>query len=95
MIAPELGGPVLDVGSGEGQLASLPGNAVAWIGVDSSPTPLAANPYRPVVLADMRALPFRDESFAEVIHLWCLYHVEDPSVAISEAQRVLRPGGRY
>jgi SAM-dependent methyltransferase len=95
MIAPELGGPVLDVGCGEGRLVSLLGNAVAWIGADSSPAQVAACPYRPVVLADMRALPFRDESFAEVSHLWCLYHVEDPSVAIGEAQRVLRPGGRY
>jgi SAM-dependent methyltransferase len=43
----------------------------------------------------MRALPFRDESFAAVTHLWCLYHIEDPSVAIAEAQRVLRVGGRY
>jgi ubiquinone/menaquinone biosynthesis C-methylase UbiE len=48
-----------------------------------------------VVLADMRALPFRDGAFDAVTHLWCLYHVEDPSVAIREARRVLRDGGRY
>lgn len=95
MIAPELRGPILDVGCGEGRLASLLGNDVSWIGVDSSPAQLAANPYRPVVLADMRALPFRDRSFAEVTHLWCLYHLADPVVAITEAARVLRPGGRY
>jgi SAM-dependent methyltransferase len=33
--------------------------------------------------------------FAEVTHLWCLYHVTDPVVAIAEAARVLRPGGSY
>jgi len=95
MIAPELQGPVLDIGCGEGRLASLLADGVAWIGMDSSPAQLAANPYRPVVLADMRALPFRAGAFAEVTHLWCLYHLEDPLVAIGEAERILRVGGRY
>ena len=95
MIAPELRGPVLDAGCGDGRLASLLDGRVPWAGVDSSPTQLAANPFRPVVLADMRALPFRDGAFAEVAHLWCLYHVDDPSAAIDEAARVLGAGGRY
>jgi SAM-dependent methyltransferase len=95
MIAPELHGPVLDVACGEGRLARFLAPSVEWIGVDDSAAPLAANPYRPVVRADMRALPFRDGSFAEVTHLWCLYHLDDPVVAIREAARVLRPGGRY
>lgn len=95
LVAPQLEGPVLDVGCGEGRLASLLGDGVSWTGVDSSPTQLAANPFRPVVLADMRALPFRHEVFAEVTHLWCLYHLADPVAAISEAARVLGPGGRY
>jgi SAM-dependent methyltransferase len=43
----------------------------------------------------MRALPFRNGAFAEVTHLWCLYHVDEPRLAIREAQRVLRVGGRY
>jgi SAM-dependent methyltransferase len=43
----------------------------------------------------MRALPFRDGAFAEVTHLWCLYHVNDPVLAVGEAARVLRAGGRY
>lgn len=63
--------------------------------MDSSLVQLAANPYRPVVLADMRALPFRDGAFAEVTQLWCLYHLDDPLKAIREAKRVLRRGGRY
>ncbi|GAA1955354.1 class I SAM-dependent methyltransferase [Amycolatopsis minnesotensis] len=95
LIAPDLRGPVLDIGCGEGRLASLLADDVSWVGVDSSPTQLATNPHRPVALADMRALPFRDAVFAEVTHLWCLYHVADPMPAIAEAARVLRPGGAY
>jgi SAM-dependent methyltransferase len=96
VIAPELEGPVLDVGCGEGRLAALlVDDGVPWVGVDSSPTQLAANPHRPVVLADMRRLPFRDGVFGEVAHLWCLYHLDDPTEAVAEARRVLRPGGRY
>jgi SAM-dependent methyltransferase len=95
MVAPALRGPVLDAGCGEGRLASLLPGRVAWVGLDSSHAQLAANPFRPVVRSDMTALPFRDASLAEVTHLWCLYHLEDPVVAIREAKRVLRPGGRY
>jgi SAM-dependent methyltransferase len=94
-IAPRLRGPVLDVGCGDGGLAARLDRDVAWVGVDSSPAQLAANQHRPVVLADMRSLPFCTGAFAEVTHLWCLYHVDDPVDAIIEAARVLRPGGSY
>lgn len=95
LIAPELRGPVLDVGCGKGRLASVLGESVTWVGADSSPAQLATSSYRPVVLSDMRALPFPDGAFAEVTHLWCLYHVDDPVPAIREAARVLRRAGRY
>ncbi|HXW81763.1 MAG TPA: class I SAM-dependent methyltransferase [Acidimicrobiales bacterium] len=93
MIAPDLLGPVLDIGCGEGRLASLV--EITWVGVDASPAQLASNPYRPLVRAEMGALPFSDGTFAEVVHLWCLYHLADPVQAIAEARRVLVPGGRY
>lgn len=95
IVAPELTGPVLDVGCGEGRLAGLLRPGVRWIGVDSSPAQLAANTYRHRIRADMRSLPFPDGVFAEVTHLWCLYHLGEPLDAIREAARVLRPGGHY
>jgi ubiquinone/menaquinone biosynthesis C-methylase UbiE len=48
-----------------------------------------------MLLADMRYLPFREAVSEEVTHLWCLYHLDDPRVAIAEAMRVLEHGGRY
>ena len=95
MVVPRLRGPVLDAACGDGRLASLLDGSVRWVGLDSSPTQLRANPHRPVVLADMRRLPFASGTFAEVTHLWCLYHLDNPVEAITEAQRVLQPGGRY
>ncbi len=94
-VAPELRGPVLDAGCGEGRLASELAATVTWVGLDASPAQLAANPYRPLVRGDMLRLPFAEATFQEVTHLWCLYHLDDPIPAIAEALRVLRPGGRY
>lgn len=42
---------------------------------------------------DAQALPFADESFDVVVANHMLYHVPDPSRAVSEFARVLRPGG--
>ena len=94
MVAPELRGPVLDGACGEGRLRRQLPDTVAWVGLDTSPAQLAANPYATLVRGDMRRLPFGDAGFAEVTHLWCLYHLEDPVPAVAEAARVLRTGGR-
>lgn len=95
VVAPELVGPVLDAGCGEGRLATRLAPTVRWVGLDLSPTQLAECPYRPAVQGDLLRLSFADEAFAEVTHLWCLYHLEEPVGAIREAARVLRPGGHY
>ena len=49
-----------------------------------------------LVVGDMRSLPFDDESFDMVISNYAFHHLEDPAkeLALSEARRVLVPGGR-
>lgn len=95
VIGSELSGRVLDIGCGEGRLATNLTRDAQWVGVDSSPKQLAECSFRPAVVGDMRTLPFAANVFDVVTHLWCLYHLDDPIEAITEATRVLRPGGRY
>lgn len=45
-------------------------------------------------VADVRSLPFADESFEAVMANQMLYHVPDRERALSEIRRVLRPQGR-
>lgn len=46
-----------------------------------------------VVRAPAEALPFDDNSFDTVVSTFILCTVEDPSAALAEVARVLRPGG--
>jgi 2-polyprenyl-6-hydroxyphenyl methylase/3-demethylubiquinone-9 3-methyltransferase len=47
------------------------------------------------VQGDAMALPFADESFDVVSAMDFLEHVEDPGAAVTEAARVLAPGGHF
>jgi ubiquinone/menaquinone biosynthesis C-methylase UbiE len=49
-----------------------------------------------LVAADMRSLPFDDETFDLVVSNYAFHHLDDSAkeLAASEARRVLRPGGR-
>jgi ubiquinone/menaquinone biosynthesis C-methylase UbiE len=83
--------PVLDVGCGEGELARhLPDGS--WYGLDNSAEMLRRAP-EPALEGEATALPFRDASFGSVALLYVLYHLPDPTPALAEAHRVLRPGG--
>ena len=44
---------------------------------------------------DAEALPFADASFDAVVMNFGMLHLAQPDAAIAEADRVLRPGGRY
>lgn len=64
--------------------------------MDSSAAMIAASCSLGVeaMLADVRDLPFADNSFDAVVAAWMLYHVHPLHQALAEIARVLRPDGR-
>ena len=101
----EPGMSVLDVGCGPGSITVGLSRYVApsrVVGVDAAPAALeharahAAEEHMDAVEfieADVYALPFEDETFDVVYAHQLLQHLADPVAALTEAKRVLRPGG--
>jgi len=95
---------LLDLGTGTGRLLELLAPlAVRAVGIDASAPMLAvarANLDRAHVanaqvrLGDIQHLPFAKNSFDVVTVHQVLHYLDEPSRAIAEAARVLRPGGR-
>jgi ubiquinone/menaquinone biosynthesis C-methylase UbiE len=94
----------LDLGTGTGRMLEiLAGRANRAVGVDSSPAMLSvarANLERAglknaqVRHGDIYALPVERDAYDVVIIHQVLHYLDDPSRAIREACRTLRPGGR-
>lgn len=84
---------VLDMGCGNGMyLTELRRRGLDATGCDLSPGMLAAaEPHRPLVNADVTALPFAAASFDVVLAPHMLYHVGDRATAAKELRRVLAP----
>jgi SAM-dependent methyltransferase len=93
------GGPVIDVGCGEGRAARELVNLgyQRIVGVERSPTLAAAaaagSPGVPVLIGDAAALPVADASADLVLACMSLLDVDDFTGAVSEIGRVLRPDG--
>jgi len=87
-------GKLLDIGAGTGHVAAIlrnsERNVVACDILNLLMLPL------PYVIADGARLPFLDESFDAATLITVLHHVPKPLHAqfLSEASRVLRPGGK-
>jgi SAM-dependent methyltransferase len=91
---------VLDVGTGEGQLARRAvGLGASAVGIDPTPSQVRVAGERGGGPAYARAsavqLPFADASFDAVVACLVFEHLVDPVAPISEVARVLQPGGRF
>lgn len=84
------GAAVLDVGSGDGLLASQVLAArpdLAWRALDTHPRP---HTHVPVELYDGRRLPLAAKSTDVVVFVDVLHHADDPRALLADAVRVAR-----
>jgi len=91
---------LLDVATGPGHLAQQAADrGASVVGVDVSPPMVEiARELYPAVefrVGDAEDLPFPPESFDAVVMNYGLLHLSRPELAITEAFRVLRSGGRF
>ncbi len=92
---------VLDVGTGEGQIARLAvtGGARRVVGIDPTWNQVVEAGRRGggvgYARADAAGLPFADHSFDAVVACLVFEHIREVDRAIAEVARVLRPGGRF
>ena len=94
------GARVLDVASGPGYAAAAAAQRGAQVtALDFSVAMVemarSQNPEIEFREGDAGALPFADGSFDAVVMNFGMLHLARPESAVSEALRVLRPGGRY
>ena len=100
----DLHGDVLEIGGGTGAMAAgvidrfphlrLTVTDIDPVMVAAARKRLATHREVTVERADVTALPFADGSFDVVTSYLMLHHVVDWRPALTEALRVLRPGGR-
>ena len=100
MVSPKENSALLDVGCGTGQSFQLYDGYVSqrYVGIDLSQEALnrakTRLPTQEWIHADACALPFADETFDIVAFSSVLHHIPDYGLAIAEARRVLKPGGK-
>jgi SAM-dependent methyltransferase len=88
---------LLDIGGGTGNYAlALQGEGWEPVVLDRSPEMLADATGKGLttVAGDAERLPFAADSFDAVMLVSMLHHVDRPAIALAEARRVLRTGGR-
>jgi len=99
----QVSGDVLEIAIGSGRNLPYYEPDVRLTGIELSPEMLAIARRRAqelgrevdLRLGDAQSLDFEDESFDTVIITFALCTIPDDRAAAAEAQRVLRPGGRF
>ncbi len=91
---------VLDVGTGEGQLARLAARlGCEVVGLDPTPSQISVAVERAggpaYLLAGAAPLPVRSASVDCVMACLVFEHIRDAELALAEVARVLEPGGRF
>ncbi len=103
LVGPVAGQRLLDVGCGDGALASeLARRGAIVTALDADPAMVAAARQRSeiedtllhVVEGQAQRLPFADAAFDRVVAVTTLCFVRDAKQAVVEMARVLKPGGR-
>lgn len=81
---------VLDVGSGDGQLARLVGDKRSDISIQGIDVLLQKDAAIPVEKFDGTTIPYGERSFDVVMFVDVFHHTDDPMVLLREAVRVAR-----
>jgi SAM-dependent methyltransferase len=85
MLAAIVPGPTLEVGGGSGNFKLFRPDTVS--------SDILAAPWLDLV-CDAQRMPLADASFANIVMVDVLHHIESPLRFLEEAARVLRPDGR-
>lgn len=94
-------GDVLDIGAGDGALSELfasRSRSLTCLDIDAKVTEagtrrLSRFPQVRCIQGDMHELPFESHSYDQVLLMNALTYASEPAKALSEAARVLKPGG--
>lgn len=91
--------PILDLGSGDGQFATVAFDNPLDVGVDPWWTPMkeASNRkiYRCLIQADGNRMPFPDKHFSSAVSNSVLEHIPHIHEVLAETARVLKPGAVF
>lgn len=92
-------GPIIEVGAGTGEFlrrlrTRLPARDITGLEINPQLQQIAQASAIPVYAGSAYELPLADHSVSALIYRFVFQHLQDTELALSEALRVLRPGGK-